>query len=622
MKEFPKKLSASGWDIGQLKKQPTTGFSGTCDSRNLMPLDMKHLDLPEQRHTNATVLQNILQPENSIAHMPRVGKTTDAEAILNLVVSMEPPVQVILDVGAQILELTNAQLATVWLKKVPEAQGKKAVIYFDDNDELCVVDQQGCVESLQTSPYGQQLDLCLVFLDEAHTRGTDLKLPTYYRAAVTLGPGLTKDRLVQACMRLRKLGKGQSVVFIISEEIKARIVKLRNGDDHRPIEVLDVLVWAIYETFMDLHRSIPMWAVQGQRFEKQRAIWESVTTSDGIQLPLEEAEKFLEAEIQSLDDRYRPRSTEEQPVQLSNPSGNPRLEAIWERCVEFGNTNLNSSVLWEEQEREISPEIIQERQIERPRPVEPEKHTIHPRLVELVTSGTFSQAPPFFPAFDALKRTRAAQLLDISYFPDDVLVTQDFISTVILERKDDNDDFYQRSVQWILSQAWQDSTVQRLLVISPHEAQELKPLIAKSEHVHLHLYSPLSSLAYTSLESLKLYTVPALPENWHLPSRLRILLNLFGGQLYINSKDDYYEVCKLLNLSYSLTRGGVTVEPDGFIVQSGDTLTKFKKSPIMFLKSLLAIRWNSGVNNKTHWGTILRGDLLDIQRPTYNNIGE
>lgn len=196
MKEFPKKLSASGWDIGQLKKQPTTGFSGTCDSRNLMPLDMKHLDLPEQRHTNATVLQNILQPENSVAHMPRVGKTTDAEAILNLVVSMEPPVQVILDVGAQILELTNAQLATAWLKKVPEAQGTKAVIYFDDNDELCVVDQKGCVENLQTSPYGQQLDLCLVFLDEAHTRGTDLKLPTYYRAAVTLGPGLTKDRLV------------------------------------------------------------------------------------------------------------------------------------------------------------------------------------------------------------------------------------------------------------------------------------------------------------------------------------------------------------------------------------------------------------------------------------------
>lgn len=422
-------------------------------------------------------------------------------------------------------------------------------------------------------------------------------------------------------MRLRKLGKGQSVVFIIPEEIKARIFKLRKGDDDRSIKLLDVLVWAIYETFMDLHRSIPMWAVQGQRFEKQCAIWGSATTSNGIQLLLEAAEKFLEAEMQSLDDRYRPRNTEEQPVQLSNPSGNPRLEALWKRCMEFGNTNLHSSVLWEEQEREISPEIIQERQIERPRPIEPEKHTIHPRLVELVTFGSFSQVPPFFPAFDALIKTRAAQLLDISYFPDDVLVTQDFMSTVILEGKDDNDDFYQRSVQWILSQALPDGTVQRLLVISPHEAQELKPLIAKSEHVHLHLYSPLSSLAYTSMESLKLYTVPVLPKNWTLPSRLRILLNLFSGQLYINSKDDYYEVCKLLNLSYGPTKDGVTVEPDGFIIsQPDDILTKFKESPILFLKHLLAIRWNSEVNDKTHWGTILRGDLLNFQTPTYNII--
>ncbi|KAH0531231.1 hypothetical protein TsFJ059_000090 [Trichoderma semiorbis] len=626
MKEFPEKLSASGWDIGQIKILPTTGFSGTCDSRNLMPLDMKHLDLPEQRHTNALVLSNILRLENSVAHIRKVDglQCSDAESLLDLVISMEPPVQVILDVGAQILELTNLQLATNWLKRVPESQGKKAVVYFDDHDELCVVDWQERVESLQTSPYGQQLDLCLVYLDEAHTRGTDLKLPMHYRAAVTLGPGLTKDRLVQACMRMRKLGQGQSVVFCISEEIQARIVKLREEDNDRPIEVLDVLAWAIHETFVDLHRCIPMWAVQGQRFEKQRAIWESVTTKDGIQLPLEQAKEFLETEMQSLDDRYRPRSTEEEPAKHSSFDETPRLELIWKRCVEFGNTRLRSSVLWEEQERELSPEIVQERQIERPRPIEPEKHAIHPKLIDFVASGLFAQSEAFFPAFHALRKTRAAQLLDIGCFPDDVYVTQDFMSTVILTREVDNDDFYQRSVQWILSQADPDGTVQRLVIISPHEAQELKPQITRSKHVHMHLYTPLPSLAYTSLESLKLYSTPILPENWRLPSRLRSVLNLFSGQLYITSQDDYHEVCTLLNLSYGPTEDGVTVEPDGFIVsRSGDALTKFNKSPIVFLKALLAIRWNSEVNDKTHWGSILRGELLrqaDFPASNYNNI--
>lgn len=425
-------------------------------------------------------------------------------------------------------------------------------------------------------------------------------------------------------MRMRKLGQGQSVVFCISEEIQARILKLRKGGNDRPIEVLDVLAWAIHETFVDLHRSIPMWAVQGHRFEKQRVIWESVTNSDGIQLPLEQAKEFLETEMQSLDDRYRPRSTEEEPAKHSRFDETPRSELIWKRCVEFGNTELRSSVLWEEQERELSPEIVQERQIERPRPIEPGKHTIHPKVIKFVASGLFDHSEPFFPAFQALGKTRAAQLLDISCFPDDVYVTQDFMSTVILTRDVDNDDFYQRSVQWILSQAESDGTVLRLVIISPHEAQELKPQITRSKHVHMHLYTPLPSLAYTSLESLKLYSVPVLPDNWCLPSRLRNVLNLFSGQLYITSQDDYHEVCTLLNLSYRPTEDSVTVEPDGFIVsRSGDALNNFKKSPIVFLKALLAIRWNSEVNDKTHWGSILRGELLsqaDFPASNFNNI--
>ena len=109
---------------------------------------------------------------------------------------MERPVQVILDVGAQILELNNIQVAQMWLEMLPADRGKEAVI-FNDHDDLCVVDRKGYVEELQTSPYSKQLDVCVVFLDEAHTRGTDLKLPEYYRTAVTLGANLTKDRLVQ-----------------------------------------------------------------------------------------------------------------------------------------------------------------------------------------------------------------------------------------------------------------------------------------------------------------------------------------------------------------------------------------------------------------------------------------
>ena len=199
MKEFPHKLSASGWDIGKTKRFPTTGFSGTNDSRILLPLDVHYLNLPSQKFTNALVLHHLLQPENSVAVIPApsdCSPSTDAERLLTMVVALESPTQVILDVGAQILELDNLGVARTWLRFHADCR-IEAVVYFDDQDELSIVDRRGHLEALQTSPYAAQLDVCLIYLDEAHTRGTDLKLPQYYRAAVTLGAGLTKDRLVQ-----------------------------------------------------------------------------------------------------------------------------------------------------------------------------------------------------------------------------------------------------------------------------------------------------------------------------------------------------------------------------------------------------------------------------------------
>ncbi|KAI9441027.1 hypothetical protein H4582DRAFT_1941090 [Lactarius indigo] len=62
-------------------------------------------------------------------------------------------------------------------------------IYFNESDHLTVLTQDGTIEPLISSPFNRQLDKCIVYLDDAHTRGS--------RAAVTLGPKVTKDRLLQ-----------------------------------------------------------------------------------------------------------------------------------------------------------------------------------------------------------------------------------------------------------------------------------------------------------------------------------------------------------------------------------------------------------------------------------------
>jgi hypothetical protein len=90
----------------------------------------------------------------------------------------------------------------------------RAAVYFDDRNELFVLSRDGFREPLALSPLANQMDQCLVYLDEAHTRGTDLVLPMDYRAAVTLGPSLTKDRLVQG--KLSSL----SLLRIFANEIR------------------------------------------------------------------------------------------------------------------------------------------------------------------------------------------------------------------------------------------------------------------------------------------------------------------------------------------------------------------------------------------------------------------
>jgi hypothetical protein len=197
-KEFPHKLSTSGWDLAQDRSslgQLVTGFSGTNDNRFLLPQMISQVDIEAHVHTNAMVLNYLLQPENeSVIHLP--DDAMDIRGMLKHLRDHEPNARVLLDVGAQILELDNQGVVELWLEVDcrPEIE---AAVFVDSKDDLRVLRRDGTVELLVSSPYLEQLGQCVVYLDEAHTRGTDLKLPRDSRAAVTLGPKLCKDKLVQ-----------------------------------------------------------------------------------------------------------------------------------------------------------------------------------------------------------------------------------------------------------------------------------------------------------------------------------------------------------------------------------------------------------------------------------------
>jgi hypothetical protein len=210
-KQFPEKIETSACDLSNVdRKYPLAGASGTNDTQYFLPNGTTQIDLPELISTNALVVFNILRANEN--HTEAVlnlgaGPPTSLEVLDKVIVC---GAKVLLDPGAIMRDATNREVVNEWLRRDESAEG---VLSFEDNRKR-IIDRHGrCLELLQ-SPLRDRLAHCRVYLDDSHTRGTDIKLPRPMHAACTLGPALCKDKLTQALMRMRQLGDGHTVIFL------------------------------------------------------------------------------------------------------------------------------------------------------------------------------------------------------------------------------------------------------------------------------------------------------------------------------------------------------------------------------------------------------------------------
>jgi hypothetical protein len=411
---------------------------------------------------------------------------------------------------------------------------------------------------------------------------------------------------------MRKLGIGQSIAFVVPEDISIKI-RERTGKSHDiAIDVRDVLCWSIAETWQDLKRSMPLWAVQGERFERNKNLLHGVATS------LSEAEALLEDEAQTLEARYKPYTQEESSHGLLKDWDltNPNIAKIVTRCQEFEAMGFGAATLSEEQERELAPEIEEERQIERPARLKPQSHSIHSYLEHLVSTGQLvGNSSAFKPAFQALDTTSAALLFTLDQFPTSLLVTTDFERTVVPptgSRVAFVSDAYQRPIQFVLSVS--DNVIggiSNLVIISPYEANQLVSQIRKHARVTLHIFAPRANASFASLDNLQLYNVGRHFSPDRVPRSLTVQLNLFTGSLYLRSFQEYMELCDCLGLLRSKPVQGQQVYADGFI-DPPTGLWNMRRSPVPFLRTLLMkIRREGEGIEKTHLGRILNGVRLE-----------
>ncbi|KAJ6561124.1 hypothetical protein DFH09DRAFT_503515 [Mycena vulgaris] len=602
-REFQYKLTTNAWDLVRSRPRLTTGFSGTNDNKYLLPLSIKQLDQESQRHTNAQVLEYILQPEN---RRVLCTNSDDAMGLLRRLVQQTPSVTVLLDVGAQVLELQNEEVAREWLKLDTRSNIEAAVFFDPSSDEVRVLSRDGRTQPFASSLYKTQLQKTLVYLDEAHTRGTDFKFPTGSRAVVTLGPKLTKDKLVQGCMRMRRLGKDHSVLFFASADVWRRVAAATEAQD---LDSSHVLLWAIQETCTQIRDNGSLWANQGLNFDARRIALDEYCARPSPSL----AAALPERESRTLAELYGVKS---RAGSQNEAAGLSQLQIeIRKQCQELG-IDPSDNTLSEEQERELAHEIEDERELERVPRAQPQDHRDDIGLRDFINTGV-SRVDSFISLKDCLAGTTCISLLPggTIFRGEKLRATKDFRQTIFLSviYSAGSMDHYLRPVRWILSTTLSDV----LVLISPFEANKWLHLIRRSAFVSLHLYSArISRNAFRSFERLAF----SIPHRRNRPPNRQLIheLNLFAGQLFCADKASMKEVCGILGLHLESVNDREDlqgmVDPTGFVrdERARKALAidgcAFDSTPLPFFRELYALRRKGQGFALTHMGKILRGN--------------
>ncbi|KAJ3037549.1 hypothetical protein HDV00_001594 [Rhizophlyctis rosea] len=598
-KLFEGKIGSNAWDLCAGTEHPTTGFSGTDDTSLLLPLTTRQENLSDLEGTNGKVIANLLNMGGQSAGTPvycGLDQMISGRHIVQRMVDDPATPRVLLGVGALLLDLNNEGVAAQWLD-LADVHDTDAAVFFDEGNHLTVVDRKGRRTRFELSPYKERLDRCVIYLDDVHTRGTDLKLPHGMRAVVTLGKGLTKDRLVQACMRMRMLANGHSVVF-----------------------------WASHEVDVAIRRHAQVGSIIGPKEVLECAF------ADGFDVDDEQVQAFggayTESESSNLERMYGgARQIETVPSILQARLLN-MLEApgqhtchygvtIINRCrVYVGNVETYAQLLGEEQERELEHEAEAERQIFRPGPADAIKPEVHPKLMYMITTGSI---PPgdrnLLALWIALDYTTMSDDIQDDAWSRKLLVTADFRRVIRRQRNESLDQFL-RPVSWILTLPHSSCYI----LISAFEANEALRIIYSVPAVEstLHMYARRTRRDQSMLHDEAGLILPIRPTPSFyfgpsdsttpvIPPRLQAQVAAFSGSLYFGGRDEEDAYCDFLGFYPRPWDGVENYRETGVIGNDGYTdperraelggeiaLSRFWSNPSNVMMKLIHAR-NAGV---------------------------
>lgn len=564
LKIFEKKLMCTAWDLcSEQYTHQVTGFSGTNDTKNILPLTMGQNDLQELEKTNEN-MRNVLLHSRNGPYKNLPANVSGTQILIELVKLNIP---VLLDSGALMLELNNKQVAIEWLK---QANKYDAAVYFDENDTLQTMDRNGTVTAFDYSVYKGNLEKCLVYLDDAHTRGTDLKFPPEWKACVTLSGDISRDKTVQSCMRMRQLETSQSISFWASYEADIGIRKVCELSPQATVKNEHVIKFIEHNSSEFVKANIVHWTTCALNYTKKLIGHKQYEDKDDDDSMKQLYDKCIDDDFALLTEMYG----EKEEAKL--------IDIAWKKFDKIAGCNVDRNIrpfvrdmqdnvddklkqlasdvkrfthaLDEEQEKELEQEIEEQSQVERPPDAEPAEPIWEERLEQLVNEGANGTLIGNMKNENALLSI-AASLANTQLFEfcnqnadawsNNLLVTKDF-KTVIQGSLQSCDEFL-RSIWWI-AQIGSSKANNVLILLSPFEANHLLPAFRKSPNSTLFMYRPrLSEIHSNLLHEEKLQVTGNLTLST-IDIEDEVQIGIYSGQMYFKDIAEQKAYCGFLGL--------------------------------------------------------------------------
>lgn len=421
-------------------------------------------------------------------------------------------------------------------------------------------------------------------------------------------------------MRLRLLGKTQSVTFFSPPEVHQSILDLRKASRISPqtsITSVDVIRWLLKQTCNGIEQLEPLYFNQGLNYlQRTQACLEHPDFVHNSESRDAYLSVVRSQELQTLKQLYEPK-TQGRGAVIKASAFDLCLRAfaneLLQRRKGFQDRGLaiHASALEEvEQEREMEFEVEAVREVQAPIHFKAFKVSkLHADIHKWVTTGRMAAGSDGYqPMFYALQKTAIGlqHTITATSTAARLHVSAQFTRTVSVPEANDS---FLRPCHWLLL----DRMGRNAILVSPEEANSLIPILqhlgVDKTACHLIVYNAPITRRMLQFNDLNYYAIPPLPEGFKAPMWLKVELGIFAGRLYFDWNE--YE-----HLSSYLGSHGPDEHDD-----DNDTprppKEAFATKPLAFLHDWLAVRRKGQDFEHTPMGFVTTGKPLSASHPFF-----